>query len=42
MSVIAVTGLAREAKIARRLKTVPVIGGGDAELLARLEEHFAV
>jgi hopanoid-associated phosphorylase len=39
MSVIAVTGLAREAKIAKRLKTVPVIGGGDAELLVgRLEE----
>jgi len=39
MSVIAVTGLAREAKIAKRLRTVPVIGGGDGQLLAnRLEE----
>jgi adenosylhomocysteine nucleosidase len=39
MSVIAVTGLAREARIAQRARAVPVIGGGDAQLLAsRLEE----
>jgi adenosylhomocysteine nucleosidase len=39
MSVIAVTGLAREARIARRSRAVAVIGGGDAQLLAsRLEE----
>ncbi|MGZ5940130.1 MAG: phosphorylase family protein, partial [Rhizomicrobium sp.] len=39
MSVIAVTGLAREARIARGARTVPVIGSGDAQLLTnRLEE----
>ncbi len=39
MTVIAVTGLAREARIARRAKATPVIGGGDAQLLAsRLED----
>jgi len=39
MTVIAVTGLAREARIARRAKVAPVIGGGDAQLLtSRLEE----
>lgn len=39
MTVIAVTGLAREARIARRAKVAPVIGSGDAQLLAsRLEE----
>jgi adenosylhomocysteine nucleosidase len=38
MTVIAVTGLAREARIARRAKLAPVIGGGDAQLLTgRLE-----
>ncbi|HXC57659.1 MAG TPA: hypothetical protein VNU97_20325 [Rhizomicrobium sp.] len=42
MTVIAVTGLAREARIARRAKTTPVIGAGDAELLAqRLEDAVA-
>jgi hopanoid-associated phosphorylase len=34
-SVIAVTGLAREARIARRAKLTPVISGADAELLER-------
>ena len=39
MSVIAVTGLAREARIARRARAVPVISAGDAQLLTnRLEE----
>ena len=39
MTVIAVTGLAREARIARRAKVTAVIGGGDAKLLAsRIEE----
>lgn len=39
MSLIAVTGLAREARIARRARAVAVIGGGDAQLLvSRLEE----
>jgi len=39
VSVIAVTGLAREARIARRAKTIPVVSGGDGERLAvRLEE----
>jgi adenosylhomocysteine nucleosidase len=39
MSVIAVTGLAREARIARRAQATPVIGGGDAQLLtSRLED----
>ena len=38
MTVIAVTGLAREARIARRAKVVAVVGGGDAQLLSsRLE-----
>jgi hopanoid-associated phosphorylase len=42
MTVIAVTGLAKEARIARRAGAVPVIGGGDAALLARrLEEAIA-
>ena len=42
MQVIAVTGLAREARIARRAKVAPVIGAGDALLLeARLEEAIA-
>jgi len=42
MTVLAVTGLAREARIARRAKLTPVIGGTDAELLtARLEEAIA-
>ena len=43
MSVLAVTGLIREARIARRAKLIPVIsGGGDNELLiARLEEAIA-
>ena len=39
MTVIAVTGLAREARIARRATAAPVVGGGDAQLLtSRLEE----
>jgi adenosylhomocysteine nucleosidase len=43
MSVIAVTGLAREARIARRARAVPVVGAGDPALLARrLEEAIAV
>jgi hopanoid-associated phosphorylase len=38
MTVIAVSGLAREARIARRAKVVSVVGGGDAQLLSsRLE-----
>lgn len=38
MTVIAVTGLAREARIARRAKVATVIGGGDKQLLtSRLE-----
>ncbi len=42
MSVIAVSGLAREARIARRAKAVPVVGGGDGALLERrLEEAIA-
>ena len=42
MSVIAVTGLAREARIARRAKLIPVISGGDGALLEqRLEEAIA-
>jgi hopanoid-associated phosphorylase len=39
VTVIAVTGLAREARIAKRARVTPVIGGGDARLLAeRIEE----
>jgi len=39
MSILAVTGLAKEARIARRAGLKPVIGGGDSRLLAaRLEE----
>jgi hopanoid-associated phosphorylase len=39
MSILAVTGLAKEARIARSAGLKPVIGGGDARLLAaRLEE----
>lgn len=42
MNVIAVTGLAREARIARRARMVPVVGAGDGALLARrLEEAIA-
>ena len=42
MTVIAVTGLAREARIARRAMATPVISGGDGELLTRrLEEAIA-
>ena len=42
MTVLAVVGLAREARIARRAKLIPVISGGDGELLARrLEEAIA-
>ena len=42
MTVLAVTGLAREARIARRTKAIPVISGGDGErLAARLEEAIA-
>jgi len=39
MSVIAVTGLAREARIAARMRATPVVGAGDSALLTRrLEE----
>ena len=39
MSILAVTGLAKEARIARSAGLKPVIGGGDARLLAsRLED----
>ncbi|MBL6854374.1 MAG: hypothetical protein ISS15_02445 [Alphaproteobacteria bacterium] len=39
MTVIAVSGLAREANIARRAKLTPVVGAGDTELLeTRLNE----
>jgi hopanoid-associated phosphorylase len=39
MSVLAVVGLAKESRIAKRAGLVPVIGGGDSHLLAqRLEE----
>ena len=42
MTVLAVVGLAREARIARRAKLIPVISGGDGELLTRrLEEAIA-
>jgi hopanoid-associated phosphorylase len=42
MSVLAAVGLAREARIARRAKLVPVVSGGDGERLAkRLEEAIA-
>jgi adenosylhomocysteine nucleosidase len=42
MTVLAVTGLAREARIARRAKLTPVISGTDGVLLtARLEEAIA-
>ena len=42
MTVLAVVGLAREARIARRAKLIPVISGGDGELLSRrLEEAIA-
>jgi hopanoid-associated phosphorylase len=42
MNVIAVTGLAREARIARRARMVAVVGAGDGALLARrLEEAIA-
>ncbi len=42
MTVIAVTGLAREARIARRAGTTPVIGAGDEALLTRrLHEAIA-
>ena len=42
MTVLAVTGLIREARIARRAKLIPVISGGDGELLTRrLEEAIA-
>ena len=42
MNVIAVTGLAREARIARGAKLTPVIGSGDEALLVRrLEEAIA-
>jgi hopanoid-associated phosphorylase len=37
MTVLAVTGLAREARIARRARLTPVISGGDG---ARLEERL--
>lgn len=42
MTVLAVTGLAREARIARGAKAVPVISGADGRLLARrLEEAIS-
>jgi adenosylhomocysteine nucleosidase len=42
MTVLAVTGLAREARIARRAKLTPIISGTDGALLtARLEEAIA-
>ena len=41
MSILAVTGLAREARIAGRAGLEPVIGGGDAHLLARRLEQAA-
>ena len=42
MSILAVVGLAREARIARRAGLTPVIGGGNSQLLAqRLEEAAA-
>ncbi|HEY0300150.1 MAG TPA: hypothetical protein VGC36_02385 [Rhizomicrobium sp.] len=42
MTVLAVVGLAREARIARRAKLIPVISGADGELLTRrLEEAIA-
>lgn len=42
MTVLAVTGLAREARIARRARLTPVISGTDTDLLtARLEEAIA-
>ncbi len=42
MTVLAVVGLAREARIARRAKLIPVISGGDGELLTRrLEDAIA-
>ena len=39
MTVIAVSGLAREARIARRAKVTTAIGGGDAALLERRIEE---
>lgn len=42
MNVIAVSGLAREARIARRARMVTVVGAGDSALLTRrLEEAIA-
>lgn len=42
MNVIAVSGLAREARIARRARMVAVVGAGDSALLTRrLEEAIA-
>src|SRR5258708_6905457 len=42
MNVIAVSGLAREARIARRARVVSVVGAGDSALLTRrLEEAIA-
>jgi hopanoid-associated phosphorylase len=35
MSILAVTGLAKEARIASRAGLMPIVGGGDARLLAR-------
>ena len=42
MTVLAVTGLIREARIARRAKLIPVISGGDGELLTRRLEEAIV
>ena len=41
MSIIAVVGLAKEARIARRAGLVPVIGGGDSQLLRQRLEAAA-
>ncbi|MGA7673774.1 MAG: hypothetical protein WCA78_01855 [Rhizomicrobium sp.] len=41
MSVLAVVGLAKEARIARRAGLAPVIGGGNSELLAQRLEAAA-
>ena len=41
MSILAATGLAKEARIARRAGLEPVVGGGDARLLARRLQEAA-
>ena len=42
MTVLAIVGLAREARIARRAKLIPVVSGGDGELLTRRLEEAIV